>query len=156
MAVGLPFPAFPSEIELQGTVNPVYPFMVPGISHVPDQMEQFGEAICRILLCQLHQYPGYLFIIPASRGLITVNRDADATETAYPSYTGTCHLLPYMLNGFTLLGRIQNFFPTISFRIWLSRQASAYIRLRRAFSCSSSRSLFRSDGCMPPYFARQL
>jgi hypothetical protein len=48
------------------------------------------------------------------------------------------------------------FFSAISFITWISRSRSASIFFSRAFSCSSSRSFFKSAVSMDPKCRRQL
>src|SRR5690606_3603633 len=81
-------------------------------------------------------------------------RAMQAQDLACPPLT---HAKPrlQMLGGAALCGQAYHFFWTISSSICLSRERSATMRLRRAFSCSSALGCLAPETSDTPYFCRQ-
>src|SRR5690606_39622954 len=88
----------------------------------------------------------------------TIPRYSDVLGRARQTHalTGPAQWSPMHLDQvphcFSLLDRPYSFFAIRSFIAALSNASSAYMRLRRAFSASSSLTRLRSDASIPPYF----
>jgi hypothetical protein len=113
-------------------------------------------AIARMFLRNRTQLLNQMLVLhPALRastigmtGATDVRQRATATERHF--------VLAQVLDHLTPLLRAYHFFASTSFMASTSRSHSARSRLRRAFSCSRSRSRFTAVTSAPPYFWRHL
>lgn len=122
-------------VTLQQDVNTTVAIPHPCLAYIPDLQLQFG--------------------LLATLGLVDIKSPIDLQHGASAAHRN----LPVCLDRVDKLafaGRPQSFFDSTSCSMALSRDRSATIRFSLAFSSSSCRKRFISEGISPAYLLRQL
>jgi hypothetical protein len=142
--------AFPSFVQFQVAIHPMYAFVIPTPALAPQALKQLWKSFLRSLMGQLHKQLNQLAVTVRSAA-IAINRASKVHRRASAPFAKSM-LVSQRHYQFAPDRRRYSFFAITSFSARFSSNKSAEICFNRRFSSSSSRRRLMSEACMPPYF----